>query len=143
MCRSICTVPCIDFAVYCQQAQGTQAPVQVLVQESDGGHKAKFTTAYGEPQYNPAPRRQHAQEKTKWERLGGRGCAPVAEMKLVYRDLITLQNRGVVPKNHQPDWLSQRAAAAVAGTQKVRSWTGAEHVPLHLAFQPGEVVDLT
>ena len=118
--------------------------MQVLVQESDGGHKAKFTTAYGEPQYNPAPRHQQAQEKTKWERLGGRGCAPVAEMKLVYRDLITLQNRGVVQKNHQPDWLSHRAPAAIGPTQIERSWTCVKRpVPLYLAFQPGEVVDLT
>eukprot|EP01051_Picozoa_sp_SAG22_P018973 SAG22_NODE_3358_length_1759_cov_0.807831_2_plen_66_part_00 len=64
-------------------------------------------------------------------------------MRLVYRDLVTLQNRGVVPKQYLPDWLSCPAAAPAPGTQIRRSWTGAVEKPLHLAFQPGEVVDLT
>ena len=85
-------------------------------------------------------------EKTKFQRVGK---VPIAEMRVVYRDLRTLQHRGIVKKEYMPEWLSAPAgaaaagAAAVPGTQIRRGWNGLQEQPLHLAFQPGEVVDLT
>ena len=125
------------------QGTGTGAfpPAQVLVQETDGGRKAKFSTAFGEPEYNPPPQNQQPMERTKLERAGQ---APIAEIRLVYRDLLTLQNRGVIARSHCPDWLSAPPPPLAPSTQIRRARTATPEKPSHhRGFQPGEVVDLT
>jgi hypothetical protein len=67
----------------------------------------------------------------------GSGEPPVAEIRLVYRDYKTLQNRGIVPKTYTPRWLLPANAVVE------RDWTGAVFKQLFLGFEAGETVDLT
>lgn len=76
--------------------------------------------------------------------------APLAELRLAYRDLRTLRNRGIVPKTHAPDPSLEHYYIAAAGGVAAAAAAGGETSLLNLsgvsgggAFKPGEIVDLT
>eukprot|EP01045_Picozoa_sp_COSAG04_P011387 COSAG04_NODE_732_length_10723_cov_5.273155_8_plen_155_part_00 len=123
------------------------APEQVVVEECEGSRKAKFTTSYGDPEYQPPPMRNNGGGmKTRYMRAGGNFAQSVAKIIVHYRDLDTLISRKIVPIHHAPVWLEryrqqqvqQRAQAARPQTFTIN--LAAEQQD---KLQPGEMVDLT